>query len=1224
MLQLPETVSLALTSRRTSPVILVEVDILTSEPGYPEAYVTHYLTDAGGDTVAGFPGYIYNGRHYRKMVASPATVSISKDEAIDDVSIDMDNVSGERPWSLIFNDTPINKWIRSKMRIYVTFRELAERAQIYEGFLEIPNQIGDKITLDSKQSINAIWVEFPSLTYGVTCGWVSQFGQQRRCGYSGELTECDGTWETCGINGQQHRFGGLHTTIIRGSYSYKERRIFWFDKKKYSTYESEENTSLFGTTIPVIYGQIRTTLDIIWQLDAGDVNQYMALIGVGPIGGILDAPAYDREDISAKNSIGSGRPAVVLNGKLTRDYAFYRGWDGEVGQSTPLNFDGSQKVDYLWEYLPEAKAAYTYTPGVGQTFSRIAYIAGAWPSTKAKEADKISEIEAYLRGRVIDTYYGSDTTPDAGTEYRPQYSDNHAWVWLDILMNKDYGAGLPLSVFDIPKIRKAAYQCNAEGFSFSHVFKERMDVLEALQIVLGGCRGYNAYSDGKFYLVVQTKAEMEAKRAAGPVFTFELSSIVLRSDSYMSAPGNREANSIDIPYLDYDLDYQSVTRTLDDSENQRAVGRKHKAQDKVAGVVGLEHANKLSYFYLNRYRLMRREDGWVKVKSDFRALHVQIGDIVKVDNSDLDLHAPGVDPDYDGLYEVYSIAWEGGEGEFTLELADPAVFDATAVADDVEIEPIRSRTLYPYRVDLLECHEEILGDFSYLTVYWEVGAPPDSVTPIPVFVNVYWRRASDPIYLKTKAGRVSASTGYFRIEIPAAVWEEVIVIYLASESNSGVETPCHPEMNPLSRATEWTTFDAFTDNETPDWVVADGSIFDVDDYVVAGSEICKVESVAGNTITLVSDGGIRTTYEGTTAQNHAANEYLGLAWIPALSFEKTIRKIADTAWTQYAFNISIEGSFFVANWVAPSFPVRDTPGAVTVEVPSQYIKTFGICYSPNQDFNADITDPEDPDFDPDAIWVEDIPGNIRQKRGEDPGKTYYFAMRCNFYNGKSTAWAYKEGSGPFPPFPPEEYWRRREPFTSRIVATSRRITSAIPDPGIQPFVFDDDSVPTAMDARTVKLTTNASTAAMQKKFMVSGLAVLQWTETEDELSFMINALTGDWQHGWVGMADNVITYDASEHKLVVKGAELKGCKLTSTAEGVVIKSKRWSATGSQTEFDLDWEIASGSEVSLTVNGVGQDTSHYSTSTVGGVTRITTDWTPASGDILIAFAQKKAS
>lgn len=1208
MITLPASIEAERIKRGHSPVLLAEVDLYRPNGG-SSYYETIYLSDVGGNTVAGVPGYSFGGHHYAQQIDGDVCINQSKDESIDDVTLELDNRWPNRPWSVLFNGCSINDWVRSKVRIYRTFRGLAERVQVYEGYLEIPSEIGDTFRLESKSLLNGIGTQFPSRVYSQTCSWVTRFGDGTRCNYEGSSTACDGTWATCSTLGMTHRFGGLHVAQLRGSYTYKEQRRFWFDKRKTGTYESEENTGIHGNAIPVPYGKVRVDTDVIWQVDHGKVNCYFGVIGAGPIGGLVDPPDLGRADIS--NPITLTRnplpPAVVLNNRRIRDYAFYTGKDGVPGQVLPADWNGRQGIDYLWENQP-GKLPYVYTEGTGQTLSRLAYVCGSWPSSEQQNPDAIDELEAYIFGRMVDTYEDSSTAPDIRTDYLASVHDNPAWIWLDILTNRDYGVGLPISLFDLGKMQVAADKCRAEGFTFSHIFREQTDALEDLALVQNSCRGYTAYDNGKFFLVVQTKAEMEAKRAAGSVFTFDNSSINLGSDRYMAGRDEVQSNSIEVPYLDYDQDYQTVPRILEDAENILAMGKKTESRIKFAGVVGFEHANKLAYYHLNRSRLLRREDGCKVVAGDLATIHLQIGDIVKLDLSELDMQDPDNDPAvYDGLYEIAAISWQGNNAEYLLERADSAIFDTEGIAPSVDIIPQRSRNGYPYNIAINEWNliEGITASESWLDCYWAVPDPPDAITAIPEWVNIYWRKAEDPIYSRIKAGRVKASTGHFKLPLPAELWDQSIVVYFAAESKYGREVPCDPVID----VSLYTYLTSGVSSTAVSWPVNYGASFTAGDLVICWDEVCKVATAGASQITLVDDGsGNREQFERTQAAAHATGDYVGRVTCKAVSIQKKIRDLAKTQWakngTWLPFTITAEGPVFIARWNNPYIwlPVRDgeSEGAETVTwVPDRYIHHWEICYSPHIDF-----DPYN-DASPDTVWVRDIPGGVHEKNGTDPGKTYYWAMRPVFYNGLALSWQFWQDYSGWEPV--------NAPVTTRQTATTLKDPTA----GTEPLILNDDSELTALNLKGCKVGTKPQNAT-SARFEMGGDGLKLYAGST-ALSVRFDENTGAW---WMGDIDGGSTADCISYDPVTKkiSAKLNASNLYGGGGGAVIKKEKFTGNGSTTTFTLPALRQSGSDPMVSVNGVMQEPGVGYTLSDGTYTSVTFTFTPASGDVIVVWYQ----
>lgn len=135
------------------------------------------------------------------------------------------------------------------------------------------------------------------------------------------------------------------------------------------------------------------------------------------------------------------------------------------------------------------------------------------------------EITAVVRGKKIDDPRTSSSAK--------VWTDNPAICLLDYLKNPRYGKGLPDSAIDLQSFKAAANFCDASTvrvssdtnntesekiFRCNYVLQTGDKIFENVQNFLLGCRGFLPYTDGKYSLRIDQKAD--------PVMTIDESKII--------------------------------------------------------------------------------------------------------------------------------------------------------------------------------------------------------------------------------------------------------------------------------------------------------------------------------------------------------------------------------------------------------------------------------------------------------------------------------------------------------------------------------------------------------------------------------------------------------------------------------------------------------------------------------------------------------------------------
>lgn len=111
----------------------------------------------------------------------------------------------------------------------------------------------------------------------------------------------------------------------------------------------------------------------------------------------------------------------------------------------------------------------------------ISYTNTAWYGLRIKfdeQLNAIPTVTALVWGLKVNTYNRH------GSVMSWVWSDNPAWITLDILLNQRYGAGIKASRIHWPVFDDWAQYCEMKGFKFNGVFDAQSNIWDALQDVL--------------------------------------------------------------------------------------------------------------------------------------------------------------------------------------------------------------------------------------------------------------------------------------------------------------------------------------------------------------------------------------------------------------------------------------------------------------------------------------------------------------------------------------------------------------------------------------------------------------------------------------------------------------------------------------------------------------------------------------------------------------------
>lgn len=177
----------------------------------------------------------------------------------------------------------------------------------------------------------------------------------------------------------------------------------------------------------------------------------------------------------------------------------------------------------------------------------------AWLAIQVQLGDQLNQqpkITIPFKGRQVYQYdaYGNVTTF--------AWSDNPAWITLDILMNTRFGGGLSASRFDMSKWKQWADFCTSKGLKFNGIFDTDSNVWDATQFVLR-CGHAQIVMVGTRYSVAMEAPDI-------PVMMFGMGNILDGTFSIDWLPLQDRANEVEISYFD-ELDHykQHAVRAVD-------------------------------------------------------------------------------------------------------------------------------------------------------------------------------------------------------------------------------------------------------------------------------------------------------------------------------------------------------------------------------------------------------------------------------------------------------------------------------------------------------------------------------------------------------------------------------------------------------------------------------------------------------------------------------------
>ena len=405
--------------------------------GQAEHWCTHTVT-TGGNT--------YNARVIQHSAFDIQTASDQGIDGSPQISILLANADSH------FSEVERSVgWKGARLTVGVLFYDLPNNAAltditvVFQGICNPPDRSDEttfRLTALNRMSLQRVFLpevqierrcpwQFPATaaqrTEAVDGGINGKYSLYYRCGYSAGLpggkgnldgtaayTGCGYTRTDCQARNMFTRFGGLE--FIPPAISVRSYGKGW------SISALSINQALYNDYVPMIYGTVWQQPIITFARNDGNLTRMEVLLGIGPIQGVLTVLVNDVEipiGVSGTNMTGTGWYNVETLG--TRD-----------GSLDP-NFTDSAGAP------------------AGDPYGSMAYLSVVVPN-QLNNGTSLPSVEVLLQGLLVPVY-GAD-----GTYISDQFSNNPAWVLLDVLRRSGWSA----AEIDLTSFAAAAAYCDEE------------------------------------------------------------------------------------------------------------------------------------------------------------------------------------------------------------------------------------------------------------------------------------------------------------------------------------------------------------------------------------------------------------------------------------------------------------------------------------------------------------------------------------------------------------------------------------------------------------------------------------------------------------------------------------------------------------------------------------------------------------------------------------------
>ncbi|HTX39692.1 MAG TPA: phage tail protein [Bryobacteraceae bacterium] len=259
-------------------------------------------------------------------------------------------------------------------------------------------------------------------------GASGQYSQFYPCGYSaGEtggtgnlnsgvpFTACGYTRSDCQARGMWSNFGGIE--FVPPAISVRS-----YGAGSNTTSAVSVNAAEYNDFVPMVYGTVWYNPPVVFARNDGNLTRMEVLLGIGQMQGVITVLVNDVAiplGVAGTNMTGTGWYNVITLG--TRTGAFDMNFTDATGQPA------------------------------GDPYGSMAYLSVVVP-TALNNGTSLPEVQVLAQGLILPTY-ASD-----GTETEAQFTNNPAWILLDLLRRM----GWSTSEIDIASFAAAAAYCDEQ------------------------------------------------------------------------------------------------------------------------------------------------------------------------------------------------------------------------------------------------------------------------------------------------------------------------------------------------------------------------------------------------------------------------------------------------------------------------------------------------------------------------------------------------------------------------------------------------------------------------------------------------------------------------------------------------------------------------------------------------------------------------------------------
>lgn len=246
----------------------------------------------------------------------------------------------------------------------------------------------------------------------------------------------------------------------------------------------------------------------------------------------------------------------------------------------------------------------------------ITYNHTALLATKVKMSGQITStpaVTAIVKGVKLKKYDYN------GEVVATEWSNNPAWVALDILTNTRYGGGVKLERIDIPKFVEWAEFCEQENLTFNGYIYSDSNIWDTLNLVCTSNHATVVFCGTKITLAIDRKEE--------PIYLFNGSNIIEGTFSTDWSGVKDRPNSFELSFNNKNNGYVEQTLKVIDTDYVEQAGDLNTLSVTAVGITDEERATRELKRYILKNKYQRQT---VTFSAPIEAVGCTIGDVIVV------------------------------------------------------------------------------------------------------------------------------------------------------------------------------------------------------------------------------------------------------------------------------------------------------------------------------------------------------------------------------------------------------------------------------------------------------------------------------------------------------------------------------------------------------------------------------------------------------------------